>query len=106
MIIDRFQQQPREIRVRQIDYTEFFSGTDTLSDLDLPTVEIQRICGDVDDSLTPFSVYSVGVDVPTNRVTYFTTGGASGNQYQVTFLVDTESGQRHEAEIIFTIKEI
>lgn len=105
MIIDRFQQQPREIRVREIDYTDFLNAVDTLADLE-PTVETQRICGDADDSASPFTVYNVVVDIPNNRVTYYATGGASGNQYQATFLVDTANSQRHEAEIIFTIKEI
>lgn len=106
MIIDRFQQQPRDIRVRRIDYSLFLAGEDTLDEAVVPVVEIQRICGDADDALTPFNVYSVGLDALTSTLTYYATGGASGNQYQVTFLVDTVNEQRHEAEIIFTIKEI
>lgn len=106
MIIDRFQQQPREIRVREIDYAGFLGTADQLDDLVAPTVETELLSGTADDSLTPFDVYSVSVDAVTSRVTYYATGGASGNQYKLTLLVDTVNAQRHEAEIIFTIKEI
>jgi hypothetical protein len=106
MIIDRFQQQPREIRIRQIDYTAFLNGVDTLSGSEAFEVETKRICGEAEDTDSPFTVSNVVIDVVANRLTYSATGGASGNQYQLTVLVNTENGQRHESEIIFTIKEI
>ena len=104
MIIDRFQQQPREVRAKQIDYSAFLVD-DTLDDLIAVVTEVQLICGDADDSLTPFELTNVAITSPT-MLGYHASGGASGNQYQATFIVTTTGGQVHEAEIIFTIKEI
>jgi hypothetical protein len=104
VVIDKFQQQPRELRAKQIDYGQFLVEDELDAEVPL-VVEVMRICGNTDDTDSPFEISFATVASPT-RVTYMAGGGASGNTYKVTFLVDTTGGQRHESEIIFAIKEI
>lgn len=106
MIIDKFQQQPRDVRVRKIDYSEFLNDADELDTTpeNAPVVEITRYSGEVDDSASPFQVYGMAIDSQT-VMSYYATGGADGNTYKATFLTKTVNGQTHESEILFRIKE-
>ena len=106
MIIDKFEQQPRDVRVRNIDYSEFLGSGDELDATpeSAPTVEVALHAGDADDSGSPFQVYGVAID-STTVLSYYATGGASGNTYKATFLTNTVNGQTHESEILFRIKE-
>lgn len=105
MIIDKFVQQPREIRAKRIDYSLFFSDGDSLNAVEPIVTEVALICGDADDALTPFEITQPEV-VDANTLSYYAGGGASGNMYKATFLVTTTNLQVLEHEIIFTIKEI
>lgn len=104
MIIDRFQQQPRECRLRRIDYAEFLGAHDTLHAEDLPVVEVARLRGTADDAETPFEVGNL-TRVDDHTISYSAGGGAHGNTYLVTFMTKTTNGQLHECEIEFKIRE-
>lgn len=107
MIIDRFEQQPNEIRVRRINYSEWLRDGEVLdpSPASPPESSTEQISGTTDDSANPFSVYGLGISADGAWLTYYAAGGAHGNSYKATFVVYTSTGQKKEDEIIFRIKE-
>lgn len=103
MILDRFTKQPRERYVKAVDYTQrLASSGDTIQQV---TVETALIDGDADDSASPFEVLNTNVFGSNLKVRYTAEGGADGNTYKATFLVET-STQKFEDEIIFRIREV
>lgn len=105
MIIDKFTQQPREVRAKLIDYSAFLGEDDELDAEEAVVTEVDLHCGDADDSESPFLITSAAVSAP-DTLSYFAQGGADGNTYKATFLVDTVGGQTLEHEILFVIKEV
>lgn len=103
MIIDRFTQQPNEVRLREINYAKWLSTGETISSVAIASVTYS---GTADDSGNPFQITSNGIVNDGQSISYYAEGGADGNQYKATFSVDTSFTQTVEDEIIFTIKEV
>lgn len=104
MLLDRFTQQPNEVRVRKVDYSNFLSSGELV---DTSSAVSALYSGSANDSGNPFTVTSVTVDPNQTAVWYTTSGGANGNTYKVTFTTDTTPTQQtKEDEILIRIKEV
>ena len=101
MLLDQFEQQPREVRVRRIDFSARLLTGETILGV---SAYAERRSGDTDDSATPFIVGGVVTDGA--RVTYTALGGADGNSYKLTFTTNTSTPQIREDEIIIKVKEL
>lgn len=102
MLLDRFEQQPNESRVRQIDFSARLLDGETISTV---TATAALHSGSADDSGNPFAVTGATVENGTH-VRYIAYGGASGNSYKLTFTTTTNTPQTREDEIIIRVREI
>ena len=103
MLIDKWEQQPNEKRLREIDYSAWLSSDEEMTNV---TVATELYSGETDDTSNPFVITLVGVILAGKSVSYYAEGGADGNTYKATFSIDTDFGQEREDEILFKIKEV
>lgn len=103
MLIDRFEQQPNEKRLREIRYGNWLSTDEEITSVSITT---ETYTGSADDSGNPFQITSNGIILSGKSVSYFAEGGADGNTYKATFTINTDFQQTREDEILFRIKEV
>jgi len=103
MLIDKFEQQPNEKRLREIKYDKWLSEEEEITSVQIDT---ELYTGSADDSGDPFQITSNGIILSGKSVSYFAEGGADGNTYKATFKISTDFDQLREDEILFRIKEV
>lgn len=96
MMLGRYKQRPRDIRLREVDYTDFLEEGETISTI---ATEVDPVTD------TPFSISGVTVDVDGKKFAYVSQGGDDGYSYSVTFEINTSAGQRKCDTIEFDVEE-
>lgn len=103
MLLDRFEQQPNESRVRRIDFSARLLAGETITNA---SAVAELVSGTADDSGNPFVVGGVVIEAGATSIKYTVFGGASGNTYKVTFTTTTSTPQIREDEIHVRVREI
>lgn len=97
MILDRYRQQPSELRRREVDYTDWLADDETIE---------SPVVTSVTPTTSPtFDLDSVTVDPTGKIVEYFAGGGLSGTDYVVMIRITTSDGQVREDEVEITVEE-
>ncbi len=97
MILDRYRQQPNDLRRREIDYTEWLAEDEVLTGTVVTSI--------TPTTVPPFTLSSVTIDPDGKVLEYFAGGGLSGTDYVVMFRVTTDDGQVREDEVEVTVEE-
>jgi hypothetical protein len=96
MILDRYSQQPAEVRRRQIDYGEWLDTDEIITDVANAISPV---------TVPPLALTSVTIDPTGKIVEYFASGGLTGTDYTVTITITTDDGQVREDELDITVEE-
>lgn len=96
MILDRFVQQPYDVRRRCIDYTPWLGDGEIITGV----VVVIDLTTD-----PPLAVTDVTLDPTQKFVGYLVGGGLSGTDYKVSFRITTSDGQQREDDIELSVEE-
>ena len=91
-IVRRHTKQPGERLDYAFRYVNLLSGTDTLKEVSIKTIEPEGL-----------TVEPPWIDG--DQIKFIVSGGVDGEIYKVTFSVETQSRLTKEDEVIFRIKE-
>lgn len=99
-LLGHFRQQPREDLGYTVDYGPWLAAGEFVT----------TIVAEIDNVTDPMLVVSAPTGTPAGAdftgVQFNVSGGLSGEQYKVTLLVDTTTGQKVEREILYSIEEV
>lgn len=95
-VLAHFRKQPRESLQYAVDYGPWADSGVSVSSSQV----------EVSPTTTPPLVVSDQFVEADTTLTFFVSGGVSGNQYQVTVLATMSDNQLVEREILFTVEEI
>lgn len=97
MLLGKFNKQPGEIESYGVDYTDATNFDETIVGV---TALAENVSGAVSDLfVTPCSIAGKEVRVQLGS-------GTDGNDYKITFTVDTSTGRRLQDEIILKVQEV
>ena len=102
-LLDRFNKQPAEVKVYQIDYSEWLSTGETITNVDTTVELLNPETGDVGEP-----TLSIGTNQIVGSGTifeYYVESGTDGKNYKVTFQADTSNLQLQESEIEFKVRD-
>lgn len=101
-LLDRFDKQPDEVKIYQIDYSQWLASGETVSSV-TPTVELLNPeSGDVGEPTLTVGTTQI---LSGNTYEYFMSSGTDGKNYKVTFLASTSLAQVQESEIEFKVRD-
>ena len=104
MIINRYKQEPTDVRQRGIDFSQFVVPGEILQTVALAGISAQGVLQqDTNPLVTPLVVDNILIDPVTNlKVGYTVSGGQNGIEYTVQFATTTNI-QAQTLEEIFSI---
>lgn len=96
MIINRYKQQPTDLRKRGVDFSLFCQSGETISNVVINTVSPATV--------PALQITQLLIDPSTQqKFAYYVTGGVDGTEYTVTFTVTLSTGQVVQETVIFNI---
>jgi hypothetical protein len=93
----RIVQQPGENLRRLIDYDRWLEEGEVIT----------AVATSIDNATSPpLAVTNIVIDPDGNRIAYYISGGADGEDYTVTFSVTTSVNQTREDELLVGVREV
>lgn len=102
-LLDRFNKQPDEIKLYQIDYSEWLLTGETIISIATDIELLNPDSGDVGEPTLSLGTPSI---INGNVYQYYLSLGTDNKNYKITFLTDTSDSQRVESEIEFNVRDL
>ena len=95
--LGRVVQQPNDVLRRLVNYSHWLESGERITSV---TAAIDNA------TATPFVITNIVLGPDADRFAYYASGGEDGEDYVVTFTIQTSVGQQREDEMLFGVREI